>query len=70
MSEDTSDGFADQPFVSREERVTAALAAELWECPVCNRTNPRAGVTWGCRTCTRRWLGEGRGGRTSRRTAR
>jgi hypothetical protein len=35
----------------------AALAAELWECPKCSRTDPRAGSMWGCFLCYRRACG-------------
>ena len=39
-------------------QVKRALAADLWECPTCGRTNERAGVTWGCSTCLRRFRRE------------
>ena len=28
-----------------------------WKCPTCQRTDPRAGVTWGCPDCYRKMMG-------------
>lgn len=36
------------------EKEKEALAAEIWCCPRCGRTNARAGAIWGCRLCQKR----------------
>jgi predicted ArsR family transcriptional regulator len=38
----------------RLSKVEVALSAITWECPECQRTDPRAGATWGCSLCKRR----------------
>jgi hypothetical protein len=46
------------PVETHLTRMLASMREKPWECPDCHRTDPRAGATWGCKTCYQRVLGQ------------